>query len=283
MAGENTIGQSNKITKSSLLEGLSRLKGLKGLQNNLSLKENTKEENWPKVDYASLCMLAYERPHFLNDTLYSLKNRPAYPYELLIHDDGSTDWAVRERLIQELYASKSASTVIFNSPGHNQGQGTSLNRMFSISSGDPIIKLDADLEYRAGWLSETIRLMKMNPEIGLLGLTHYYADPVDTKKTVINRYDEWSSHTHILGSCFAVRRKCWEELGPFSEHSTAFAEDWEFQQAVTESKNWVCALPKESLVENPAMGYETSTVNRTVGGELPPIKMQPYIVGKEDE
>ena len=224
-------------------------------------------------------MLSYERPEFLYDTFGSLNaSRPSHPYELIVHDDGSQDGRVREKLISELYASKKASTVIFNSPGNNQGQGTSLNRMFTIATGDPIIKLDADLIYYAGWLAEVIRLMKENPSIGLLGLLHYHAEPVDSKDTVIDRHDEWSSHTHILGSAFAVRRKCWEELGPFSEHSHAFAEDWEFQQAVTKSKNWVCALPKEDLVENPAMGYETSMVNRTVGGELPPIKDQPYVI-----
>jgi glycosyltransferase involved in cell wall biosynthesis len=225
-------------------------------------------------------LLSYERPDFLNNTLLSLKGKSGYEYELIIHDDGSTDGRVRENLISELYARKKASTVIFNSPGHNQGQGTALNRMFKIATGDPIIKLDADLKYYVGWLSEVIRLMKENEEIGLLGLLHYYHEPVDTRETVIDRYDDWSSHTHILGSAFAVRRECWEELGPFSEHSEAFAEDWEFQKKVTDSDKWVCALPKENLVANVGMGYETSVVNKTVSGELSPIKKEPFIIGK---
>jgi hypothetical protein len=124
-------------------------------------------------------------------------------------------------------------------------------------------------------------LLEQHPSIGLLGLLHYYHDPVDTRKTIVERHDEWSAHTHILGSAFAVRRECWEDLGPFSEHSEAFAEDWEFQQKVTESNKWVCALPKEDLVSNPAMGYETSTVNKTVDGKMPAIKTQPYIITRK--
>lgn len=234
-----------------------------------------------KAEFASLCVLSYERPTYLNNSLDSLQDRPAYPYELIIHDDGSNNQTVRDLIIGE---SDEKATVILNPKGHNQGQGVALNRMFNMAKGDPIIKLDADLQYYHGWLSATIRLLRENPSIGLLGLLHYYHDPVDSRKTVIDRHDEWSSHTHILGSAFAMRRACWEELGPFEEHSDAFAEDYDMQCRVTESNNWVCALPKESLVENLGMGLGKSVVvveGKNGHPEVAKFHKSPYIIGKE--
>jgi cellulose synthase/poly-beta-1,6-N-acetylglucosamine synthase-like glycosyltransferase len=262
------------------------------LQNQTFLTHGTDEEETGltlEADYASLCLLSYERPNFLRDTLKSLKDAPGYPYELIIHDDGSSNTypdtllqPVDELLIQ---AKNEGATVIINNPGHNQGQGISLNRMFSMAKGDPIIKLDADLHYYPGWLRETCRLMRENPSIGLLGLLHYYHEPVDSRETVIERFDEYSIHTHILGSAFALRRSVWEELGPFEEHSDAFAEDFMMQQAVTNSEKWHCALPKESLVENLGMGLGKSVVvlstEENPGGEVAKIHKEPYIIGKD--
>jgi glycosyltransferase involved in cell wall biosynthesis len=175
-----------------------------------------------------------------------------------------------------LVAEGAISTVILNPPGHNQGQGVALNRLFSIASGDPIVKLDHDLTFGAGWLSQASGLLDAAPQIGLLGLMHYDHDPVDSAKTLIADHDGWSEHTHILGSAFAVRRACWEELGPFERHSESFSEDWAFQRAVTASR-WCCALPRESLVENHGMGYGPSTVNVSEG-VVQGIHTNPHLV-----
>jgi cellulose synthase/poly-beta-1,6-N-acetylglucosamine synthase-like glycosyltransferase len=228
------------------------------------------------AEYASCCVLSYERPIVFSKSVQELMQTPGHPYELLIHDDGSTPQTAR--LAANM--TERGATVILNKEGHNQGQGVALNRLFSMATGDPIIKLDADLDYHPGWLLEVIRLLEENPSIGLLGLVHYYYDPVDTRKTCIERHDEWSEHTHILGSAFAVRRECWNELGPFSEHSDAFAEDWEFQVKVAQSKKWKVALPKESLIENNNMGLGKSVVVE-MDGSVHKINKEPYIIGKD--
>jgi glycosyltransferase involved in cell wall biosynthesis len=235
---------------------------------------NPGESGSLKAPFASLCVLSYERPEVLADSLASLEQHTNYPYEIIIHDDGSQEGMVNEYLWD---MRNEGATVIYNPPGHNQGQGVALNRMFNMAKGDPIIKLDADLLYRPGWLLETARLLHDHPQIGLLGLLHYYHDPVDTHKTVIERQDDYSTHTHILGSGFALRRETWEQLKPFEEGSEAFSEDWDMQMRVTDSKEWACALPLDDLVKNEYMGYETSTVNKTVAGEMPQIKKGPYV------
>lgn len=231
-------------------------------------------------DFASLCILSYNRAQYLDEGLESMKENTNYPHELLIHDDGSNDEEVYKVLIDA--QAFDGATIITNKPKWNQGQGIALNRMFGMAKGDPIVKLDQDLLYSPGWLNEAVRLFNENPEIGLIGLLHYYFEPVDTFKTVIERHDDWSAHTHILGSGFAVRRKCWEELGPFEEHSDAFAEDWTFQKAVSTSENWKCALPKADLVKNERMGIPHSTVVEE-SGKVHTIHKSPYILGTSDQ
>lgn len=241
------------------------------------------------MSYASCCVLSYERPDFLRTAISTLRLNAGAPLELIVHDDGSSHPEVRS-LLNDLVMTGLVSTVILNPPGHNQGQGTALNRMFNMATGDPIIKLDQDLIYGPDWLRKVHAILGHNTsvtdlrqvfgtrEIGLLGLFHYHHEPVDSAKTKIAQHDGWQEHTHICGSGFAVTRECWRALGPFTEHSEAFAEDWMFQRLVTESGRFVCALPDEDLVENQGFGIGPSTVV-TGRHTVQPIHMGPFVHG----
>lgn len=269
-----------------------------------------------KPDYASLCVLSYNRPQFLHDCLRTIHAHAGAPFELIVHDDGSADPDV-QRILHSLLHAGMISTLITNPPGHNQGQGTALNRMFRIATGDPIIKLDQDLLFEPDWLAKTQAILKGNrerdrikrvlahqprpePLIGLLGLLHYHHDPVASIKTKLADHSGWSEHTHILGSAFAVTRDCWRDLGPFEEHSEAFAEDWVFQRKVTDSaghpksydennsegrrlgpKGYVCGLPPEDLCTNQGFGVGPSTVV-VAEGTVASIHKEPVIHGRDD-
>ncbi len=234
------------------------------------------------TEFASLCVLSFERPIFLAQSLAWLEQNTTFPYELIIHDDGSTGEGVKSILDEQV---RKGATVIRNPPGHNQGQGIALNRMFNMAKGNPIVKLDADLAYEPYWLEETYQLMLENPYIGLLGLLHYWHHPADTNETRIDQHETWSEHTNILGSGFALRRETWEDLGPFAERSEAFGEDWMMQTKVYESENWCCALPENNLVnELPGgtMGYGRASLfvedeTSDTGWKIRDIHKEPYI------
>lgn len=258
----------------------------------------------PQSDFATLCVLSFNRRDFIVDTIKQLHERSGYPFELMVHDDGSNPDVLEA--LWELHDEGRISTLLLNPRGHNQGQGIALNRMFCAAKGDPIIKLDQDLIYAEGWLKRVAGLLASNDDdsppsryrahegtplarpwehpqgrgvetrLGLLGLLHYHHDPVDSAKTRIDQFQRWSSRTHILGSGFAVTRECWEALGPFEEHSDAFAEDWDFQNRVTNSAAFVCGLPNEDLVENVGMGIGPSTVN-VAEGKVQQIHKEPVV------
>jgi glycosyltransferase involved in cell wall biosynthesis len=221
-------------------------------------------------------VLSYNRPEFLSRSVLSMIQNADEPFELIVHDDGSKD-AVDMRVVLDWLQYVVGATVIRNAPGHNQGQGVALNRMFGMATGDPIYKLDHDLTYKPGWLSRSKRLILGNPKIGLLGLFHYYYEPCDSRRTLIEDHEEWSSRTHILGSAFGVRRHCWDWLGPFDEHRADFGEDWWFQKRVTASRDYCCALPRRDLVENFGFGIGPSTVN-VAANTLQEIYTQPYLI-----
>jgi GT2 family glycosyltransferase len=233
--------------------------------------------------FATCCVLSYERPEFLQQMLATMISHAAFPMEVIVHDDGSENPQVH-RLLQELLAAGSISTVITNPPGHNQGQGIALNRMFAMAKGEYILKLDQDLLFQPNWLKKAIEILDENereisagegfvdlgaksdeikevPDIGLLGLFKYEADPVDYRKTLLRDHGYFEEHTHICGSGFVMTRRAWEEFGPFTERSEAFAEDYEMQLAVTARQPaWCCALPREDLVYNQGFGLGPSTV-----------------------
>lgn len=237
------------------------------------------------MTHASLCFLSYERPQFLIQAVTSALDYAREPVEVIIHDDGSRDPQVRQ-VIHDLLNVDGVSTAIINPPGHNQGQGVALNRMFRIATGDPIIKLDQDLIFQPGWLAKTREILA-DERVGLLGLFKYWHDPVDWRKTGIEVWGTPPTHsfyTHICGSGMAIPRRVWEELGPFAEHWDSFGEDWGFQQTVHGSGRWLNALPSEDLVTNQGFGIGPSTV--VVAGPngqptVHKINKRPRLVGGE--
>lgn len=211
------------------------------------------------MTFASCCLLSYERPEFLRRAVNSLIAKPGAPLELIVHDDGSSSPQVQP-LIERWLAGGHVSTAILNPPGHNQGRGVAMNRCFAIAEGDPLIIIDQDLVFKADWLLRVLLLLEANPEIGLLSGFRYWHEPCDWRQTIVAQHDGWQEHEYVMGSFMAIRRACWEELGPFESYSPAFAEDHVFQRKVTASERWVCGTPDEDLMENLGYGVGPSTV-----------------------
>lgn len=220
--------------------------------------------------HTSLCITSFNRPQFLPaciDSLHVAAKHDGIPVEIIVYDDGSHDPALRQWL-WDAHGAGRISLLMMNSPGHNEGRGVAMNRMFAAATGDPICVIDHDLTFKADWLSKARAILEADQMVGLLGLFKYHMEPVDHRKTRTSRIfvDEqgdippYAYHTHLCGSAMVIRRSCFEWLGPFEERSDAFAEDWAFQNKVTESERFKCALPEEDLVVNHGFGVGPSSV-----------------------
>jgi len=228
----------------------------------------------------SVCVLSYNRHQWLQDTLLSLKDNTKTPYELIINDDGS-DLELFHNVDK---LALDGATRIINPCGYNEGVGRSINKCFKIATGDILIKIDSDLNFAHNWLESVVHLFEENPRLGLLGLCHYHHEPVDMNKTLICDYDDHTSHTHILGSGFAVRREVYEEFG-IASYSESFSEDWELMKKIEVSAKWYNGLPLQELAENYGMGLGRSTVAlEGADGKIETAKIhkRPYRINGEN-
>lgn len=241
--------------------------------------------------FASLCILSYERLAFLKECIGTAMARADADFELIVHDDGSKDRELREWLFR-MSEEGVISTLLMNAPGWNEGQGIAMNRMAAVAKGDPIIKCDQDLIFSPGWLQKVQRVLEENqgaglngcvhdggcqypedeakecdvmcpdapPLIGALGIFRYPVEPVKYEDMLLADHGDWEEHKDFVGSFIAMPRLAWEMFGPWSERSTAFAEDNEYKLVVADTENWCVALTKEELAVNQGFGVGPSTL-----------------------
>lgn len=230
-------------------------------------------------EFASLCLLSYNRPKFVMDAILSLQKNSGYPYELIVHDDGSGPETLA--VLRQLFADGYISTLIENKEGHNQGQGIALNRMFNMAKGDPIVKMDHDLVFAQGWLKQASLTLQLNeqrphePDIGALGLFRYHHPPVVFAESIIAHHEGWTEVDDFVGSAMVIPRRAWEEFGPFEERSPAFAEDYAFKRLIHDREGWCCGMMPHDLAINQGFGPGPSTVvYEKEGGEIGVSKIE---------
>lgn len=240
-----------------------------------------------KAPFATACILSYNRLRFLREMLGTMIAFAGHPLEIIVHDDGSTDPELRLYL-HHLVDQGHISTLIESPPGHNQGQGVALNRMFNMARGDPIIKLDHDLIFREGWLRHSVDILDRNERaaregyetrIAALGLFKYHAEPVRHEDMFIAAHEGWDEVKDFVGSAMVIPRDAWNYFGPFEEHSEAFAEDAVFKQKITNTSfRRCCALTQEDLVSNQGFGVGPSTLVLNHQHDLQAIHKEPKII-----
>lgn len=262
------------------------------------------------MQFASVCVLSYERLQFLKQCIASIITVGYAPLELIVHDDGSEDPELRDWLVR-MSNTGVISTLLMNSPGHNEGQGIAMNRMAAVAKGDPIIKCDQDMVLKPGWLKEVNAVLESNRDafygecahgacpkpdeclpdgrpcedgvlIGALGVFRYPVEPVRFEDMLIadhpaaDGHRGWQEHRDFVGSFIAMPRIAWETFGPWDERSAAFAEDYAYKMKVAAAEGWCCALTTEEMGSNQGFGVGPSTVV-TAPGTVAEIKPGPRI------
>lgn len=242
------------------------------------------------MSYASVCLLSFNRPRLVRQTISTVIKNAHYPLELIVHDDGSDEETIE--VLREFHRNGLISLLMLNATSHNEGQGVALNRMFQAASGDHIVKLDHDMELEPGWLAASVDLLEANfrsevdeSRIAALGLFKYEHDPVDYRKMHISDHTtdgiDWCEVKDFVGSAMVIPRDAWYEFGPFEERSPAFAEDAVFKQEIFARDGFCNALFPDDLAINVGFGLGPSTVNIPDENNNPvtqPIKDTPLII-----
>lgn len=216
--------------------------------------------------FASIVALSFNRPEHLAKSLLSLHANTLFPYELIVVDDASQN-ALTRQLLYSMVEQGRVSTVVFGC-GRNLGIGAGINRGFSVARGDYLLKMDADIEYKEGWLTEATELLDTFPEIGMLGLFHYYLDPCHCEKEHIEYREKQGRKVEIVndfvGSCMVMRREVYEKNGPFIEEGKTFSEDVAYKEML-QQWGYLLGLPLEDKVVNVGFGEYDSSLIKKIG------------------
>jgi len=204
------------------------------------------------IRFASLCVLAFERPEFLVKSLESLWENTKYPFELIINDDASSGWDVRNLLIDNFSQGKFSHLIL--NDGKNMGVGRAFRNCIGVSNGDYIFKLDADLKYSHGWLKTTVDIIEKNEDAGCVGLFDYRNyDPQDTRFQKEEERDNCFVVTDFVNSGYGFKRELWDKFG-----STMGDDGW---QVFVKSQGYKSLIPKEDVVVNFGFGKKSVFVN----------------------
>lgn len=202
-------------------------------------------------NFASLCVLAYKRPERLIECIDSLIESIDYPCEIIVNLDGSD--AKNESLLFQKYVKGEISKLILSN-GNNRGVGRSFQNCLGVAEGDYIFKLDADLIFKPGWLSTSVKILQNNPTVGAVGLFDYNVqDPND------ERFKPENNVLYERESCYIVNDFVSCGYGFRKEHTpitTYQMPDDGFHQSF-KNIGLNLALTKGSVVDNKSFGFDS--------------------------
>ena len=179
-------------------------------------------------EFASILITSFNRVEILQASIESLWECTHYPYELIIHDDGSDLPTVD--FLMDILKEGWISTLILNPRKHNRGCALGTDRCFNISQGDYVVRMDGDEEYTPGWLAKAVRAMELFPEIAILSLQSFghHHKPNTSEANVdfpmwdnleLAAFEREGTKISVAwctpGGQFMLRREVWARFGPW--------------------------------------------------------------------
>lgn len=177
-------------------------------------------------------------------------------------DDGSRDECLIH--INKWLRNGDISMFIGNG-GPNRGVGEGMRRGFRLASGDYLVKLDADLEYRDGWLDKAIAALERYPDIGCIGWFDYHTyAPADSRFNKLEERALDEQHRvwivdDFVSSAMMLRARDYKMFGEIDSGSEAFAEDVVYKQKLV-AAGMKLAILSPDLIVNHGFGLGKSTV-----------------------
>jgi len=203
-----------------------------------------------------IALITWNRLELTKKCISSLLEYTDYPFHLSVVDNGSTD-GTRDYL-SDLFEKGMINRILFFDK--NVGVSPASNSIWDLSSADYFLKIDNDIEFcRKGWLSEMIRIVDRNQEIGVLAFS-FFAQLHD----VLFPLGELSGGDivqvptgNLGGACILVPRRTSDKLGFWCEDYGQYGEedtDYSFRvrladqvPAYLRESDWIImnSLPKD--------------------------------------
>lgn len=126
-----------------------------------------------------------ESLNILKLCINSLYKETNYEFDVLVFDNGSCN-EVTTYLLEE-YKFKRIQFLILSEK--NLGKGGAWNVIFNAAQGDYIVYLDSDVIFRDNWLTESMKIMSIFPNVGMVTARPFYS-----KKEYLTATLDWTNN-----------------------------------------------------------------------------------------
>lgn len=185
--------------------------------------------NRPQRPVCSICIANYNGEDLLVECIDSVLAQDCdFPFEILVHDDASTDRSVA--LLRERYPQ-----VEVLASDENVGFCVSNNRLVEHARGEFVLLLNNDAALFTDALTTLLGNARKMAALGILTLPQHdwqtgaLVDKGGFLDLSYNPIPNLSSTrtqvAYVIGACLWIPRKLWVELGGFPEWMESIAED----------------------------------------------------------
>jgi glycosyltransferase involved in cell wall biosynthesis len=216
-----------------------------------------------EIEFISVIIPSFNRFHYLEELINSIHKYADAPFELIVHDDGSTD-GTSDRL---LHLRDRISTIILNN-GLNLGLAESINRMVKIAGSNYILMLNADCRIEEPIFKYSIDALKCK----FVGISTFLDRYGDIPNTFVNNGTMFYICRGIGSGCIsAFRKDVWEIVGGWNNYSiTSGNADVSFASRILKNGYFIVSpvrLDLKILVSNLSMD-RTRGSDSTIGKVL---------------
>ncbi len=168
----------------------------------------------------SVIIPLYNKEREIGATLRSVLAQTLRPAEIVVVDDGSTDRSAD--IVREIAA---ANPLVRLVPQANAGECAARNRAIAETTGEYVALLDADDEWRPGFLQEIAALIAEFPQCGLYCtafdiVSHEGEFPADCppERGIVENFFRDSAHRYIaIPSASCIPRRVFDDVGGFPD------------------------------------------------------------------
>jgi GT2 family glycosyltransferase len=156
----------------------------------------------------------------LQQCIRSVQQWTDTPYEIIVVDDGSHDGSIQ-------YCREEKINFISNP--FNHGFPRSCNLGMRMASGEAILLLNNDVVVSRNWLSNQLRCLYSNSQVGIVGPVTNYASGKQMVDTPFNSPEQaaevanvpdstkWLEVQRLVGFCFLMKKELVQQLGYLDE------------------------------------------------------------------
>lgn len=168
----------------------------------------------------SVIIPLYNKEREIGATLRSVLAQTLQPTEIVVVDDGSTDRSAD--IVREIAA---ANPLVRLVPQANAGECAARNRAIAETTGEYVALLDADDEWRPGFLQEIAALIAEFPQCGLYCtafdiVSHEGEFPAvcPPERGIVENFFRDSAHRYIaIPSASCIPRRVFDDVGGFPD------------------------------------------------------------------